>query len=113
MVRLCGAALGFLAFTVTVGLGMAAEIPHDVIIFRAISAMFIFFLLGLFTGWVANRVIDEHVLAMHRTMFSEIDEEDRKDAANGAGENAGEGTAANRQEGNTTTAATMTAGVSS
>lgn len=111
MVRLCGAALGFLAFTVTVGLGMAAEIPHDVIIFRAISAMFLFFLLGLFTGWVANRVIDEHALAMHRAMFSEIEEEDPKAAANRAGENAGEGAATNRREENTTTAATVTAGV--
>ncbi len=111
MVRLCGATLGFLAFTVTVGLGMAAEIPHDVIIFRAITAMFIFFLLGLFTGWVANRVIDEHILAMHRAMFSEIEENDPNHVAKGTRENTGEGAVPDRQEENRVGAAAATAGV--
>lgn len=111
MVRLCGAALGFLAFTVTVGLGLAADIPPDVIIFRAISAMFLFFLLGLFTGWVAYRVIDEHILAMHRAMFGEVEENKGDKTESGGGQGAGEGIGTHPQEDNAPGAAAATAGL--
>jgi hypothetical protein len=75
MVRLCGAALGFFAFSVTVVLGMAAGNPADVTIARAIGAMFVFCLIGLGTGWVANRVLDEHASAKKREMFPEEPED--------------------------------------
>lgn len=71
MIRLCGAALGFFAFAVTIFLGLAAGNPAEVTIRRAVGAMFAFCVLGLCTGWVANRVLDEHALAKNREMFPE------------------------------------------
>lgn len=71
MVRLCGAALGFLAFAVTVFLGMAAGNSPEVTITRAVGALFVFCLIGLATGWVANRVLDEHTVTKNREMFPE------------------------------------------
>jgi len=75
MIRLCGASLGFFAFAVTILLGMAAGNPAEVTIGRAIGAMFLFLLIGLGTGWVANRVLDEHAVAKNREMFPEDPEE--------------------------------------
>ncbi|NLX13232.1 MAG: hypothetical protein GXY44_06195 [Phycisphaerales bacterium] len=102
--------MGFLAFSVTVGLGLAAGITHDVIIFRAISAMFLFFFLGLFTGWVAYRVIDEHIIAMHREMFREVEEESGDKAGSEVVQGVGENTVSIPQETNMAGATAMTAG---
>jgi hypothetical protein len=71
MIRLCGAALGFFAFSVTIFLGMVAGNPIEVTILRAIGALLVFCCLGLTTGWVASRVLDEHAKARHREMFRE------------------------------------------
>lgn len=91
MIRLCGAALGFFAFAVTIFLGLAAGNPADVTIRRAVAAMFAFCALGLCTGWVAHRVLDEHALAKNREMFPEEPDdavtaqaEDGRDAPAGA-----------------------------
>jgi hypothetical protein len=75
MIRLCGAALGFFAFSVTIVLGLVAENTIEVTILRAIGAMFAFCVIGLATGWVANRVLDEHAKAKHRELFPEVIEE--------------------------------------
>ncbi len=69
MIRLCGAALGLFAFSVTVFLGMAAGNPIEVTIGRAVGALFVFCLIGLGTGWVASRVLDEHAATRSREMF--------------------------------------------
>jgi hypothetical protein len=69
MVRLCGAALGLFAFATTVFLGLIAGNPTEDILIRAVQALFIFFFLGLFVGYVAYRVIDEYSLRRHREMF--------------------------------------------
>lgn len=69
MVRLCGAALGFLAFATTVFLGLIAGNPIEAILIRAIQALFLFFFLGLFVGWIAYRVVDEYAIGRHREMF--------------------------------------------
>ncbi len=69
MVRLTGAALGFFAFAVTVFLGLSAGNSFEAIINRAMQALFTFFALGLVVGWVANRVVDEHVIKEHRELF--------------------------------------------
>lgn len=69
MIRSCGAALGFFAFSVTIVLGMTAGNPVSEILIRAIQALFLFFLLGLMVGWVAYRVIDEHAIRRHRELF--------------------------------------------
>ena len=69
MVRLCGAALGFLAFATTVFLGLIAGNPVEHILIRAIQALFLFFFLGLFVGWIASRVVDEHAIRRHREIF--------------------------------------------
>jgi hypothetical protein len=75
MVRLCGAVLGLFAFGVTVLLGLRAGNPSDVILVRALYALFAFFGIGLGAGWVAYRVLDEHAVRRHGEMFREIEEE--------------------------------------
>ncbi|HOA72537.1 MAG TPA: hypothetical protein PL151_01590 [Phycisphaerae bacterium] len=69
MVRLTGAALGFLAFAIAIILGLTAGNTVETTLIRAIQAMFIFFALGLVVGWIAYRVIDEHSLREHRELF--------------------------------------------
>ena len=75
MVRLCGAALGLLAFGVTVFLGLAAGNPAEVTLLRAVQAMLLFCVLGLCVGWVAYRVLDEHALRRNRELFGGVSEE--------------------------------------
>lgn len=72
MIRLCGAALGFLAFSVTTILGVVAGNSMEATLGRAIWAMIAFCFIGLTTGWVANRVLDEHAKAKHAEMFPEV-----------------------------------------
>ena len=69
MVRLCGAALGLFAFSITILLGLLAGNPANVVLLRALQAMLAFCLLGMCAGWVAYRVLDEHALRKHREMF--------------------------------------------
>ena len=76
MVRLCGAALGLLAFAIAIVQGMLADNPTDVTIFRAVKAMFLFCVIGLGVGYVAHRVLDEHALRRRKEMFQEVDEDD-------------------------------------
>jgi len=58
--RLTGAALGLLAFTVTVISGMVVENPVTVTLSRSILALFIFCLLGMALGAAAQAVVAEH-----------------------------------------------------
>jgi hypothetical protein len=81
MVRLCGAALGLLAFGVTTLLGLTTGIPVDIILTRSLWAMAIFFGIGLFTGWIAKRVLDEHARHLKKEMFREVDAEAEKQNA--------------------------------
>lgn len=74
MVRLCGAALGFFAFAATVFLGLITGNPTEDVLIRALQALFLFFFLGLFVGWIAYRVVDEYAIRRNREMFP--DDED-------------------------------------
>lgn len=74
MIRLCGATLGLLAFAVTIFLGLAAGNSPEAVITRAVWALFVFCFIGLVTGWVAHRVLDEHAMRRHREMFPEENE---------------------------------------
>lgn len=69
MVRLTGASLGFLAFAITVFAGISTGNSADATLERAMQAMFGFFALGLAVGWIACRVIDEHSIKQHHTLF--------------------------------------------
>lgn len=73
MVRLCGAALGFLAFGVTVLLGLIAGNPVETILLRAVWALILFCAGGLLIGWITWRVLDDHALRRHREMFEGTD----------------------------------------
>jgi hypothetical protein len=64
-----GAALGFLAFAITIFLGLSAGNTPETTLTRAMQAMFAFFALGLGVGWVAWRAIDEHALKRHHELF--------------------------------------------
>jgi len=79
MVRLCGAALGFLAFAIAIVQGLLVNNPTDVTIFRAVKALFVFCVIGLCVGYVAHRVLDEHALRRHKDMFQEVDEDQNAD----------------------------------
>ncbi len=74
MVRLCGAALGFLAFGVTVLLGLFAGNPVETILLRAVWALVLFCAGGLLVGWIAWRVLDDHAQRRYRELFEGADE---------------------------------------
>ncbi len=60
MVRICGASLALLAFSVSILRGMAVGNPTDVILIRALWSLVLFLFLGLTAGWIAETVITEH-----------------------------------------------------
>ena len=75
MVRLCGASLGLFAFFVATLQGLLAGNPTEIVLWRAIGALAVFCALGLVTGWVAFRVLDEHAIDLHRRMFPGPDDD--------------------------------------
>lgn len=81
MVRLCGASLGLFAFSVAIIQGLMVENPGDVILVRAMWALFLFCGLGLIVGWVANRILDEHAQTRYRELFPESEAAEKSSAA--------------------------------
>ncbi|HSW46087.1 MAG TPA: hypothetical protein VLM89_11005 [Phycisphaerae bacterium] len=81
MVRLCGAVLGLFAFAVAIFRGLLADNPIDVTLIRSVKAMFLFCVIGLCVGWVAQRVLDEHARRHHGEIFKEVDEDEIGEAA--------------------------------
>ncbi len=78
MVRLCGAALGFFAFSIAIIQGLLVGNPTETTLIRAVQAMFVFCAIGLYVGWVAQRILDEHALCRNNEMFKVVDEEDEE-----------------------------------
>lgn len=58
--RYAGASLGLFAFAIAVFGGMAARNPFAVTLSRGILALFVFCLIGLVLGHMAQRVVTEH-----------------------------------------------------
>jgi hypothetical protein len=58
--RFAGAALGLLAFTITVVAGLLAQNPVGVTLSRSLLALLLFCLLGLALGSAAQAVITEY-----------------------------------------------------
>ena len=58
--RYAGASLGLLAFTIVVTAGLIARNPVTVTLSRSIFALFLFCLIGLVLGRVAQVVVAEH-----------------------------------------------------
>ena len=58
--RYAGASLGLLAFTIVVTAGLIAQNPVTVTLSRSIFALFLFCLIGLVLGRVAQMVVAEH-----------------------------------------------------
>ncbi len=58
--RYAGASLGLLAFTIVVTAGLFARNPVTVTLSRSIFALFLFCLIGLVLGRVAQLVVAEH-----------------------------------------------------
>lgn len=96
MVRLCGAAFGLFAFSITILLGLLAGNPANFVLTRALQAMLAFCLLGMSAGWVACRLLDEHTLRKHRELFP---------AEGLAGQNAGNAPAGSEDKGKPPSAA--------
>jgi len=86
MVRLCGASLGLLAFSVAIFQGLAAGNPVEATLIRSVYALAIFCALGLMVGWVAFRVLDEHALKCHSEMFKDGEESETADSEGADGE---------------------------
>ena len=81
MTRYIGASLGFLAFAVVTVLGVAVGNPMELIVQRAILAMLVFFGIGAALGWVAGRVIDEHLERRRQAMDGEMKRGDEPERA--------------------------------
>ena len=82
--RFSGAGLGLLAFAVTATSGLIAQVPADVTLSRSILALFLFCVIGLLLGGVAQCVIDEHrkaEVARIDAKFAEIDADTDVDIA--------------------------------
>ncbi len=77
--RLAGASLGLLAFAITLVAGLLVGNPVTVTLSRGILALFMFFLIGLALGTVAQMVIKDHV----RRREAEIKERYREESASG------------------------------
>jgi len=75
MIRVSGAALGLLAFAITIGVGLYVGNPAEVILLRAIQALFVFCLLGLSVGWIAKRLLDEHACFIHQEMLKNLEKQ--------------------------------------
>ena len=58
--RYAGASLGLLAFTIVITAGLIARNPVTVTLSRSIFALFLFCLIGLVLGRVAQVVVAEH-----------------------------------------------------
>ena len=58
--RYTGASLGLLAFTIVVTAGLIAQNPVTVTLSRSIFALFLFCLIGLVLGRIAQMVVAEH-----------------------------------------------------
>ena len=94
--------MGSLAFSVTILLGLLSGSPAEVVLLRALQAMLAFCLLGMCTGWVAYRVLDEHALGRHREMFpSEVQAEQKAEAGSARSDSMGEPPSAAVRQGRT------------
>ena len=72
--RFAGAGLGLLAFAVTTTAGLIAQVPADVTLSRSILALFLFCVIGLLLGGVAQCVINEHRKAEELRIFARFEE---------------------------------------
>lgn len=68
--RSVAAALGLLAFSVTIFAGLWVHNPVIVTLSRAVTAMVIFVFIGLVTGWAAQTVVREHVREREAALFT-------------------------------------------
>lgn len=58
--RFAGVGLGLLAFSVTALSGLYVQNPVDVTLSRSVFALFLFYVLGLVLGGVADQVVAEY-----------------------------------------------------
>ena len=75
--RSVAAALGLLAFSVSILAGLWVRNPVPVILSRAIWAMVVFFLIGLVTGLAARTVVREHIVGRERSLFRSAETQDQ------------------------------------
>jgi hypothetical protein len=81
--RFTGASLGLLAFTIAVVCGLVVRNPVTVTLSRGILALFVFFVIGIVLGGIAQVVLNEH----ERRRMSEIDRKYPRAGAGGAAKN--------------------------
>jgi uncharacterized protein (DUF58 family) len=60
LARLAGSSLALLAFAVSISAGLIAGNAVTVVLSRSLLALFIFLLIGLILGAIAQRVVDDH-----------------------------------------------------
>ena len=61
MVRRIAGAMALIAFALCLIMGMDAGNPFVTTLTRALKAMFVTFIVGLITGWMAQRMLDENL----------------------------------------------------
>lgn len=69
MVRRAGATLALLGFAVSTLVGLSAGNPPVVVLQRALSTLVACLFVGLVGGWVAERIVEEHVRHKEKTLF--------------------------------------------
>jgi len=69
--RFAGAGLALLAFSITIIAGLAVQNPVEVVLSRGLIALFLFCMIGLVLGWVAQWVIREHVQENERDLWAQ------------------------------------------
>ena len=68
--RSVGAALGLLAFGTTIVAGLWVHNPVTLTLTRALSAMLLFFVIGMVMGTAAQLVVREHAAGREKAAFS-------------------------------------------
>ena len=79
--RYTGASLGLLAFAIAAIGGLYAQNPPYIILSRSIFALFLFCLLGLCLGAVAQMVIDEHAQKNEQRIKDRFREDEENEAS--------------------------------
>lgn len=79
--------------------GISVGNPVATTLSRALWALIVFYFLGTLMGYVAQRVVDEHAISLHREMFGdEASRNEPADAAKGDDEANAEAVSTNTAE---------------
>lgn len=88
--RLTATCCGLAAFAIAIVAGLAADIPADAILARALTAMFLCWIAGAILGLIGERAIEDHLQNLRDIDDSSAraEEPETRDASSVAGSSA-------------------------